>query len=323
MRSAAAREFEKLGAYVRGQPRRWDGTHNWGETGVNSKNIDKLVEEAWEIERTSAQEAGALGFMARALTIATMPHRKTTDLYHERRNGAFSLVMMSPPRVGLPYGSMPRLLVAWLTTEVRRTRERTLVLGPSLGGFMRDLGITPSAGRWGTKTTLRDQMRRLFACSVHGFWADDTRDAGRNYIIADAYDLWWDPQREDQAALWQSTVTLGERFHREILDHPVPVDLRVLRALKRSPLAIDIYAWLTHRVSYMRKDMRISWPGLQGQFGSGYSKNAQGQRDFRRAFRYELKKVMLLYQEASVEDSSECLLVKPSRPHILPAPANR
>ena len=286
---------------------------------MNSLSIDKLIEEAWQIEQHEARKAGAMGFMARALTIATMPHRKTNELYHERRNGSFSLVMMSPPRVGLPYGSMPRLLVAWLTTEVQRTKERTLILGPSLGGFMRDLGVTPRAGRWGTKTKLRDQMRRLFACSVHGTWADETRDVGRNYVIADTYDLWWDPQKEDQAALWQSTVTLGEHFHREILDHPVPVDLRVLKALARSPLAIDIYTWLTHRVSYLREDMRISWPGLQGQFGAGYSMKAQGQRDFRRAFRYELKKVMLFYQEASVEDSSEYLLVKPSRPHILPS----
>ena len=285
---------------------------------MNSKDIDKLVEEAWEIERTSAQEAGALGFMARALTMATMPHRKTTDIYHERRNGAFSLVMMSPPCVGLPYGSMPRLLVAWLTTEVQRTRERTIILGPSLGGFMRDLGITPSAGRWGTKTKLRDQMRRLFACSVHGFWADDTRDAGRNYIIADAYDLWWDPRREDQAALWQSTVTLGERFHREILDHPIPVDLRVLKALKRSPLAIDIYTWLTHRVSYLREDSEIPWPVLQMQFGSGYPMTQQGERDFRKAFLEHLKKVLLLYPDPNLDASSERLLLRPSRPHILP-----
>ena len=70
----------------------------------------------------------------------------------------FTLTMLSPSRVGLPYGSLPRLLVAWLTTEAVRTREREIVLGERLSEFMAKLDLVPTGGPWGTIIRLRDQM---------------------------------------------------------------------------------------------------------------------------------------------------------------------
>ena len=287
---------------------------------MNSKNIDKLVEEAWEIEQYDARSAGRLGFMARSLAIATMPHKQVAGTEFERTNGAFTLSMLAPSKIGLPYGSVPRLLMAWLTTEVVRTKEREVVLGTSLSGFMRQLKMTPTGGRWGSITRLRDQMERLFSCSIHGFWRDDGRSLIRSYVVADEARLWWDPKSPEQAALWQSSVVLGERFYQEIVEHPVPVDLGALKVLRRSPLGIDIYVWLTYRMSFLREDMRITWPGLQAQFGCGYATDDQGQRDFRKAFREQLKKVLLVYRPSpKIETTSEWLLIRPSRTHILPA----
>ena len=36
----------------------------------------------------------------------------------------------------LPYGNIPRLLLAWVCTEAVRTQSRELVLGASLSAFM-------------------------------------------------------------------------------------------------------------------------------------------------------------------------------------------
>ena len=49
----------------------------------------------------------------------------------------------------------------------------------------------------------------------------------------------------DQRVLWGSWIELGELFYAAITSAPVPVDMRALKALKRSPLALDLYAWLT------------------------------------------------------------------------------
>ena len=160
---------------------------------MNNKNLNRLIQQALAIESEEAKEAGALGYMARALVQASMPHSRPEGLVFERTNGAFSLVMMGHPHAGLPYGTVPRLLLAWLTTEAVRTRERELVLGDTLSRFMAQLDMIPTGGRWGTITRLRDQMRRLFASTVSctydapGTWALET------VTIADRARLWWDP----------------------------------------------------------------------------------------------------------------------------------
>jgi len=243
---------------------------------MEQKNIDKLVQAALAIEVEEAREAGALGYMSRALVQATMPHRKTEGNEFTRRNGAFTMSLLAPSHVGLPYGSIPRLLVSWVTTEAVRTGERELVLGDNLSEFMRELDMVPTGGRWGTVTRLKDQMRRLFASSVTCTYDGDDGFAIESVRVVDSARLWWDPKSPDQTSLWESSLTLGERFFDEITQRPVPIDLRVLKALRRSPLAIDIYCWLTYRMSYLKRVTVIPWEALQAQFGADYSRT----RDF-------------------------------------------
>lgn len=61
------------------------------------------------------------------------------------KNGHFTLTMMSPRKVGLPYGSIPRLLVSWVTMEAVRTR--CPVLGPTLVGVHGGIGLGAARGR--------------------------------------------------------------------------------------------------------------------------------------------------------------------------------
>src|SRR5258707_259054 len=113
-----------------------------------------------------AKEAGTIGYMARVLVQATLPHSDPKTAIFERTNGKFSLVMMGHPQVGLPYGVYPRLILAWLVTEAVKTKVPQLILGSSLTAFMSGLGLKTTGGRWGTIWRLRDQIRRLFSASV-------------------------------------------------------------------------------------------------------------------------------------------------------------
>ena len=274
--------------------------------------VEKLITEALAIEADSAQNAGALGFIARAMVQATLPHKKVEGNEFERRNGAFTLSLLAPARVGLPYGTVPRLLLAWLTTEAVKTRSRELELGDSLSGFMRELGLVPTGGRWGSITRLKDQTTRLFSSTISATYLDGQHVALLNRSIADSAILWWDPQHPDQAGLWESKVTLSEPFFREVIEHPVPIDMRALKALKRSPLAIDIYCWLTHRMSYLPRPTEIPWAALAAQFGAEYGRL----RDFKAAFVAELRKVLAVYPDARVNEGDLGLLLTPSRPHV-------
>lgn len=279
---------------------------------ISDAALDRLISDALAIEAEEALKAGALGFMARALVQATLPHKRVVGNEFTRRNGAFTLNLLAPSAVGLPYGTVPRLLLAWLTTEAVRTRSRELVLGDSLSSFMRELDMMPTGGRWGSITRLKTQTLRLFSTTVDCFYTSEERTGMVGYRIADQAMLWWHPKAPDQAALWQSTVSLSEPFFREVVEHPVPVDMRALRALKRSPMALDMYAWLTYRMSYLSRTTEIPWGALAAQFGSDYARL----RDFKGAFLGELRKVLAVYPAARATEGDRGLVLKPSRPHI-------
>lgn len=281
-----------------------------------SRTLDKLFGTALAIELEAAKEAGALGFMARAMVQATMPHRRVAGNEFTRTNGAFSLTMLAPSKIGLPYGSIPRLVTGFLTTEAVRTKERHIVLGSSLSRFMAELDLAPTGGRWGTIPRLRDQMTRLFACSISCTYSSGSAFGLENVNIADKATLWWTPRQPDQGTLWESTVVLSERFFTEITENPVPIDLRALRALKRSPMALDAYLWLTYRMSYVRGRTAIPWGALQLQFGADYPASDQGRRDFKKAFVRALGKVAVVYPAARLDTTADSLVLLPSRPHV-------
>ena len=281
-------------------------------THLKPKTIDALINQALAIEDEQAQEVGALGFMARAMVQATLPHRKIEGNEFTRVNGSYSMTIMAPSVIGLPYGTIPRLLLAWLTTEAVKTQHRELELGESLSGFMRELDIVPTGGRWGSITRLKDQTRRLFSSSITAIYEKGAGFAVINQTVTDRAALWWDAKAPEQAGLWRSTVTLSENFFNEVIDRPVPIDMRAIKALKKSPMALDIYTWLTYRASYLKRPTVIPWASLALQFGSDYSRL----RDFKQAFIDELKKVVLVYGRVQIEATELGLVVKPSLTHI-------
>lgn len=281
-------------------------------TPVSNKFLDSLITQALAIEDEAARDAGEIGFMARAMVQATLPHRKVEGTEFERRNGAFTLSLQAPSRIGLPYGSIPRLLLAWVTTEAVKTKSRELELGGSMSAFMAELGLTATGGANGSITRLKDQTRRLFSSTITATYEDSKRVADMGYRLADSTTLWWHPKDSEQTALWRSTVTLSEHFFKEIIDRPVPIDMRAIKALKQSPLALDIYTWLTYRMSYLKRPTVIPWAAVANMLGSDYSRL----RDFKDAFLAELKKVVLVYSQVQVEPLEYGLMIRPSLTHI-------
>jgi hypothetical protein len=277
------------------------------------QSIDSLINQALAIEDEQAQDAGALGFMARAMVQATLPHSKVAGNEFTRVNGNYSLSIMTPSAIGLPYGTIPRLLLAWLTTEAVKTKSRELELGDSLSSFMAELDMMPTGGRWGTITRLKDQSRRLFASSITAVYENGPGFAVINQAVADRAQFWWDNKHPEQAGLWKSTVTLSENFFNEVIDRPVPIDMRAIKALKKSPMALDIYSWLTYRMSYLKTSTIVSWAGIAMMLGSNYAEL----RDFKKYFLRELRKVLLIYPNADVEILPGGLCIKPSLTHII------
>ncbi|TAK76413.1 MAG: pirin, partial [Gammaproteobacteria bacterium] len=286
-----------------------------------SKRINKLVTECLAIEAESAKEAGTLAFMARSMVIATLPHSRPSGNIFQRKNGDYVLTMMANPQFGLPYGSLPRLLLAWITREANRTKSPILQLGKSFSAFLKTLKLSQSGGRRGDATRLREQMLRLFSTHISLHYQNKKKGVCKSeqFSVTRSFELWWNPLKNDQCDIsTSSTITLAKDFFEELTNRPVPVDFRVLQALRRSPLQIDIYVWLTYRFSYLKRQTLIPWSLLINQFGSNYAANAQGMRDFKRQFLMAVHVVTAMYREANLEIQEEGILLKPSQSHIKP-----
>ncbi len=305
--------------------------------------IRDVIESHLAIEAEDAKKAGALGFMARALVIATMPYKDqrnadgTPKESFTRQNGDFKLRIVAGYDGGIPFGIYPRLLMSWVTTEAVRKQSPVIELGDSLSMFLRDvLDIrSTSGGKRGSTTRVSEQMKRLFGSLITAQYSGSLEKRGfmlKNVLIADELevhdedekDALWTPQQGHEAGTWRSKVKLTNNFFQECINNPVPIDLRAFKALRGSPLAMDIYTWLTYRMSYVQTTTRpITWEALMLQFGSGYGSlisspqaAKQSVLDFKRNFLKSLKLVHTVYPEANVNFNDTGIVLMPSRTHI-------
>ena len=268
-----------------------------------------------------ASEADAdLGFMARMMVLCSLPRTNPGNQHqYQRVNGPYKLIMSRHGPHKLPFGNLPRLLLAWVSTEAVRTQSRVLVLGSSLSEFMRKLDIYSSSGR--AYTRLRNQMKRLFGCTVSLIYEDENVDSTVNAVIARRTEFWWNPKRPDEPMLWESKIELGEDFFNEIIRHPVPLDMNTLKALKRSTLGLDLYLWLVYRTFSLTRPVRITWRRLYCQFGAhpANASDKQTVQNFRRKVLRELKKIKIAWSELNYTTAPGALILYPSTPVITPS----
>ena len=260
------------------------------------------------------------GFMARTMALCSLPRSNPGNQHQYKRvNGPYKLILSRTGEYKLPHGSNPRLILAWISTEAVRTGSREIVLGRSLSEFMRRLGISSTDGRG--QARLRNQMKRLFNCSVQLNYTAGERETSATALVAELTDFWWNPKRPDQTGLWESKVRLSEAFFNEIVSHPVPLDLTTLKALKRSPLGLDLYLWLTYRTFTLHDPLRLTWRLLYSQFGTDPAKASDKftVRSFREKVLRELKKIKLAWPELNYATAKGVLILLPSVPHISPA----
>ena len=260
------------------------------------------------------------GFMARTMALCSLPRSNPGNrLRYVRRNGPYTLVMSAGGLYKLPFGNLPRLILAWMCTEAVRTQSRELVLGRSLSEFMRSLDVYSSSG--GKHTRLRNQMKRLFNTNVRLVYKDAHGETSVSSSVADRTAFWWNERKPDEPVLWESKIRLGEDFFNEILSHPVPIDMNTLTALKRSSLGLDLYLWLTYRMFTLKRPLRLTWKQVYCQFGADPAKASDNQtvQNFRYKVLRELKKIKLAWPELNYSIGRGLLILLPSTSVIAPS----
>jgi uncharacterized protein YozE (UPF0346 family) len=214
----------------------------------------------------------------------------------------------------IPYGAMPRLALAWISTYAKRKNTRVVPVGESASEFLRMLGQSTSGGARGAFTMLRKQMHALAACRLQLGYMGRTF----NGQPVEQFDSWVANKDTNQRAIWPGEVILTSSFHDELMEYGVPLDNRALLYLKGSALALDVYAWLAHRLHRIEgRPVMLYWKSIRDQFAHEYQgKNAE--KDFKKSFLISLNSVLVVYPKASVEVVRCGILLKKSPPPIAP-----
>lgn len=264
-----------------------------------------------------------VGWFARVFVLGSLPHSRPDDNEFQRSFGieSFKLHLLAPRDIGLPYGRIPRLILARLTTQAVREKNPELVLGSSFSDFCWQLGVPPTGGANGYLTQVKKQLIRLVHLTVKATWdttkkrrlapEEDRIYAGHGYQLASEHVFPWDGESARTGPLY---LRLSEEFYRLVAHKPVPVDLNTLKELQ-SPFAMDIYVYLTWRAlrALKRKQAEpVTWTELQRQLGAEYGRL----RDFRARFTKHLKTVIHHYPSVRVEATQTALIIHPYRPHI-------
>ena len=118
------------------------------------------------------------------LALCSLPRTNPDQRYrYVRRNGPYTLVMSATGINKLPYGNLPCLILAWVSTEAVRTGSREIVL--------REIALRLHAGarrlqqqRWKAHPAPQS-MKRLFGCTVSMTYEDKHGDQFVSSLIAE------------------------------------------------------------------------------------------------------------------------------------------
>ena len=289
-----------------------------GEGLILTARQGMLLDAAAEIA-TTPPSGEDMAFTHAVLCQVGLPRAKVDGERFLRQSGAAWLNVQAgyldegkgPVLQPIPYGVIPRLALAWVSTYAKRYSTREIPIGDSAADFLRLMGMDDQGARY---ATLRKQMHALAACRLQlGF-------KGRTFNgqPIEQFDAWVSNNSNGQRSLWPGVMTLSEHYFWSLMDSAVPLDNRALMALKGSALALDVYCWLAHRLYRIEgRGVTLHWKSLREQFGQEYA-GKDPDKDFKKKFLPALKKVLAVYPQAKVKPVTGGLLLLGSPPPILP-----
>lgn len=230
-----------------------------------------------------------LRYMPTPLAICGLPYKALPEgeIEFERTQGRMAVTVTAGKlrapdgrkvQQQVPYGPKARLIMAHLSTEALRNNSPVVETSETLSGFMRDMGFEPRGGRNGNIEPFKEQLRALAACRMEIATWDGKRSGQIDVKPLQRVELWF-PDHDDQKSLWPTTIAFSGDFYRELQNHALPIDVRVLRALSNSARRLDLMLWVTYRITRLQAKLVLDWQPLKSQFGEGYTRD----RDFKAA----------------------------------------
>jgi len=276
-----------------------------------------------------AGETPSPSFLHSALCAMSLPVRRPADEHAPiiRQDGQYTLVI-TPKQVvgkldgqqrlqslGVPYGSLPRLVLIHIMTEAVRTKSRHVVLGSTFTDWMRRMGFrTISYGPRGSATLIKEQLDRLLACEWMIRWESEAQQGEREFGVKEIKLTNEYVGVDRRNGTFVREIYLTEGFFEHLRQHAVPLNEHAIRQLRDSATALDLYTWLAYRLPRInsKRPATISWQQLAVHFGN----DGKNIRKFRQTVRDAWERqVSGVYPDARADFDTTVI-----RLHASPAP---
>lgn len=231
-----------------------------------------------------------------------LPLMATREILWERTDGDITVILAATPykdndgvtQQHLPSGRIAREILIYLTTTALATQSPVIKISDTWRGLLSDIGIEASKDNLqAVQRQLRALLKMTIQISHQGTLPDGTNvSTSQSYLVGSSEKLFFnrDGLLDDKH---QSVIRLSQEFYERIAATPSPVHgaMLVLRESWRKiiaenphqALAGDVFWWLAGRMSRIRRETRIPWTSLMGQFGSSARQITKFRAQFRAA----------------------------------------
>lgn len=292
------------------------------KTKEPTKRDLKLVEASAEIAG-ARPDGDDMAFMHTIMCQVGLPRSKVDGTSFERHSGNSALLVEAGKlwdgqqfvQQPIPYGALPRLMLAWMNTYAVRFKTQEIPVGDSASDFLRMLGKGTNGGRNSSFATFRKQVQALSACRMTlGFNANGKAHTYEGKPIK-RFEAWLN-NTDEQRSLWPASIAFSDEYFSTLIDHAVPLDMRALMALKGSALAMDVYVWLAERLHRIEgRPLILHWASLRAQFAQEYQ-GKDADKDFKKKFVPALQAVLAVYPQAKVKQVTGGLMLMASPPPV-------
>jgi hypothetical protein len=285
-----------------------------GITRRRTKKLDAIA----EVQERRWQYKSERAYSARPFVLCGIPVRRPAKhiLEYSRQNGRFRLRVIGHPDYGLPFGQ-DRLLLIWIATMAIWQKSREIRFR-SAATILKAFGL-PKDGRYYKRLIAgfeRIFYSTFFFCSDQQLGEVTVIERQSFRFVRDAR-LWYtetgaSASANSSHASAGNVIVLSEEFWREIQDHPIPVDLGIVKALADSPGNLDLYVWLVWRCWTAKGPVNVPMFGPEGLVSQLGVSESLRERDFRRQIVQWLNVIRLLWPDcpAALSESGTWLLLK-------------
>jgi Plasmid encoded RepA protein len=264
-----------------------------------------------------------LCFSSRPFVLCGLPFRPLPagQLLYERRNGKFLLQITGHPDYGVPFGQ-DRIVPIFLATLAVQQKSQTIrfrTAAEMLGTF----GMSKGGKEY---RRLIAAFERIFGATI--FFGTDSLTStakvvhrSRFNFLSDAQ-IWYNRSPDERLLSegFENVIVLSNEFFEEVMAHPVPTDLDVVKVLAAAPAILDLFVWLSYRCFTAKGEESIP---IFGDFGLvrqiGTVEYARP-RKFREKLADWLRTIRLVWPDCPAQISSDWLYVKIKHANAVPAP---